>query len=270
MDFVNFEEAKARLGRTDEQLQASIDSGELRVFRDGGDLKFRKEDIDALTGAAAPGEPAADEEADAGDTLMSIDADILFAEEEEVPADSAAETWIAADTEGVFPSEGAEPLGVEEAMAAPEAEPAPLALSPETDESSLGGVLSDEELGVGEELSGEPVIAIDAESGLVSVAGPSGASAVAPSRTRIVTLVEPPAHHAHFTFMLGLAVVCLGLAGLGIIGLLQGSVSGALQSMASENTPLIVLVVGIVIVGIAALVGYVLDKQRSAREAIGG
>jgi hypothetical protein len=60
------------------------------------------------------------------------------------------------------------------------------------------------------------------------------------------------------------------LAGLGIIGLLQGSVSGALQSMASENTPLIVLVVGIVIVGIAALVGYVLDKQRSAREAIGG
>jgi hypothetical protein len=267
VDFVNFEEAKARLGKTDEQLQASIDSGELRVFRDGGDLKFRKEDIDALTGAAAPGEPAADEEADAGDTLMSIDADILFAEEEEVPADSAAETWIAADTEGVFPSEAAEPLGVEEAMAAPEAEPAPLALSPETDESSLGGVLSDEELGVGEELSGEPVIAIDAESGLVSVAGPSGASAVAPSRTRIVTLVEPP---AHFTFMLGLAVVCLGLAGLGIIGLLQGSVSGALQSMASENTPLIVLVVGIVIVGIAALVGYVLDKQRSAREAIGG
>jgi len=252
VDFVNFEEAKERLGKTDEQLKASIDSGELRV------------------GAAAPGEPAADEEADAGDTLMSIDADILFAEEEEVPADSAAETWIAADTEGVFPSEAAEPLGVEEAMAAPEAEPAPLALSPETDESSLGGVLSDEELGVGEELSGEPVIAIDAESGLVSVAGPSGASVVAPSRTRIVTLVEPPAHHAHFTFMLGLAVVCLGLAGLGIIGLLQGSVSGALQSMASENTPLIVLVVGIVIVGIAALVGYVLDKQRSAREGIGG
>ena len=264
MDFTNFEEAKQRLGKTDEELQAIIDKGELRVFRDGGELKFRKEDIDAMAGGAAP----AEEEADAGDTLMSIDADILFAEEEEVPADSAAETWIAADTEGVFPAETAR--GVEEAMAAPETEPAPLALSPETDESSLGAVLSDEELGVAEEIGEEPVIAVDAESGLASVTGPSGASAVAPSRTRIVTLVEPPAHHAHFTFMLGLAAVGLGLAVLGIIGLLQGSVTGALESLASENTPLIILVAGIVIVGIAAIVGYVLDKQRAARETLGG
>ena len=264
MDFTNFEEAKQRLGKTDEELQAIIDKGELRVFRDGGELKFRKEDIDAMAGGAAP----AEEEADAGDTLMSIDADILFAEEEEVPADSAAETWIAADTEGVFPAETAR--GVEEAMAAPETEPAPLALSPETDESSLGAVLSDEELGVAEEIGEEPVIAVDAESGLASVTGPSGASAVAPSRTRIVTLVEPPAHHAHFTFMLGLAAVGLGLAVLGLIGLLQGSVPGALESLASENTPLIILVAGIVIVGIAALVGHVLDKQRAARETLGG
>ena len=264
MDFTNFEEAKQRLGKTDEELQAIIDKGELRVFRDGGELKFRKEDIDAMAGGAAP----AEEEADAGDTLMSIDADILFAEEEEVPADSAAETWIAADTEGVFPAETAR--GVEEAMAAPETEPAPLALSPETDESSLGAVLSDEELGVAEEIGEEPVIAVDAESGLASVTGPSGASAVAPSRTRIVTLVEPPAHHAHFTFMLGLAAVGLGLAVLGLIGLLQGSVPGALESLASENTPLIILVAGAVIVGIAALVGHVLDKQRAARETLGG
>ena len=268
MDFANFKEAKQRLGKTDEELQAIIDKGELRVFRDGGELKFRKEDIDAMAGEAEHDEGAAEEEADAGDTLMSIDADILFAEEEEVPADSAAETWIAADTEGVFPTEAAR--GVEEAMAAPETEPAPLALSPETDESSLGAVLSDEELGVAEEIGEEPVIAVDAESGLASVTGPSGASAVAPSRTRIVTLVEPPAHHAHFTFMLGLAAVGLGLAALGLIGLLQGSVPGALESLASENTPLIILVAGIVIVGIAALVGHVLDKQRAARETLGG
>ena len=155
-------------------------------------------------------------------------------------------------------------------MAAPESEPAPLALSPETDESSLGAVLSDEELGVAEEIGAEPVIAVDAESGLAAVTAPSGPSAVAPSRTRIVTLVEPPAHHAHFTFMLGFAVVGLGLAVLGLIGLLQGSVSGALKAMASENTPLIILVASIVIVGIAALVGYVRDKQRAAREAMGG
>jgi len=265
VEFVNFEEAKQRLGKNDAELQELIDKGDLRVFRDSGELKFRKPDIESMAGGA-------DAEEDAGDTLMSIDADILFAEEEEVPADSAAETWIAADTEGVFPSGAApgseHPLGVQEAMAAPETEPAPLALSPETDESSLGAVLSDEELGG--DFAEEPVIAVDAESGMASVMAPGSGVAMAPSRTRIVTLVEPPAHHAHFTFMLGMATVALGLAVLGLIALLQGSVPGMLHGIASESTPLILIVVGIVIVGIATLVGHVLDKQRSAREAIGG
>ncbi len=301
MGFVSFEDAKERLGKSGEELQQMIDSGDLRVFRDGGALKFRQEDIDALAGGPAPsaegGEAAAGEaaaggaaageggageggageeeaeEESAGDTLMSIDADILFAEEEEQPADSAAETWIAADTEGVFPGEagGEEQLGgMEEAMAAPETEPAPLALSPETDESSLGAVLSEEELAAGtEEEFGEPVIAIDAESGAASVVsgGPSG---VAPSRTRIVTLVEPPAHHAQFTFMLGLAAAALGLVVLAAVALLRGTVPGALEAVTSGNTPLILIAGGAVIIGISAMVGYVLDKQRAAREAIGG
>lgn len=272
MDFVSFDEAKERLGKSDEELQALIDGGDLRVFRDGGDLKFRQQDIDALAGGPAEGageeQGGEEEEESAGDTLMSIDADILFAEEEEQPADSAAETWIAADTEGVFPGE--QLSGVEEAMSAPEAEPAPLALSPETDESSLGAVLSDEELAVGaEEMGEEPVIAVDAESGAASVVG-GAASGVAPSRTRIVTLVEPPAHHGQFTFMLGLTVVALGLTGLALIALLRGAVPGVLESVVDGNVPMILIVGGIVVVGIAAMVGYVLDKQRAAREAIGG
>ncbi len=268
MDFVNFEDAKKRLGKTDEELQQIVDKGDLRVFRDGGTLKFRKEDIEAMAGTA----PKADEE-DAGDTLMSIDADILFAEEEEVPADSAAETWIAADTEGVFPGGAADEQaqGVEAAMAAPETEPAPLALSPETDESSLGAVLSDEELGV-DEVAEEPVIAVDAESGMAHVMpGGSGTGGImAPSRTRIVTLVEAPAHCAQFTFMLGLAAVSLAVAVLGLIALLTGSLPGVLEGIAGGNTPLILIVSGVVVVGIAGLVGYVLDKQRATREALGG
>jgi len=279
VDFVSFEEAKQRLGKSDEELRQMIDGGDLRVFRDGGALKFRQEDIDALAGGPAPsaeGREAGageEEEESAGDTLMSIDADILFAEEEEQPADSAAETWIAADTEGVFPGEavGAEQLsGMEEAMAAPETEPAPLALSPETDESSLGAVLSEEELAAGrEEGFEEPVIAIDAESGAASVV--SGAPAgVAPSRTRIVTLVEPPAHHAQFTFMLGLAAAALALVALAAIALLRGTVPGALEAVTSGNTPFILIISGAVVIGIASMVGYVLDKQRAAREAIGG
>jgi hypothetical protein len=265
VDFVSFDDAKERLGKTNEELQHMVDEGDLRVFRDGGELKFRKEDIDALAGGPEEGE-----EESAGDTLMSIDADILFAEEEEQPADSAAETWIAADTEGVFPGEAGEVAGVEEAMAAPETEPAPLALSPETDESSLGAVLSDEELAadVGE-MGEEPVIAVDAESGAASVV--SGApSGMAPSRTRIVTLVEPPAHHAQFTFMLGLATAALALTGLALIALLAGAVPGVLESVAGGSMPLILIIGGAVVVGIAAMVGYVLDKQRMAREAMTG
>jgi excisionase family DNA binding protein len=283
LDFVNFEEAKKRLGKSDEELQGMIKRGDLRAFRDGGAWKFRKEDVDAKAGGpAAPAEG----EKDAGDTLMSIDADILFAEEEGVPADSAAETWIAADAEGVFPGAAQatpapeQPRGVEEAMSAPETEPAPLALSPETDESSLGAVLSDEELGgtgTAAPLNAEeePVIAIDAESGLASVVpGTTSGSAIAPSRTRVVTLVEPPAHHGAFTFMLGLATVALGLAIFAMISFLTNGVPGWLVALTRNDkeasmAPLIIWISAAVVVGVAAGIGYYLDKQRSARESLG-
>jgi hypothetical protein len=261
-DFVTFEEAKKRLGKTDQELQAMMDKGELRGFRDAGTWKFRKEDIDAKAGAEGG------EKKDSGDTLMSIDADILFAEEEEVPADSAAETWIAADTEGVFPAQAAadeQARGVEQAMAAPETEPAPLALSPETDESSLGAVLSDEELGAGAGGGEEPVIAVDAESGVASVSGGTSAA----SRTRVVTLVEPPAHHAQFTFMLGLAAIALGLGAYVIMGVLSHTPPSLVEKLAGESVGLIVFVGVVVVVVIAALVGFVLDKNRAAREAAG-
>ncbi|HET6441310.1 MAG TPA: helix-turn-helix domain-containing protein [Phycisphaerae bacterium] len=297
MEFVTFEEAKTRLGKTDEQLQEMIKSGQIRAFRDGAAWKFRKADIDAMAPAAAPasavspGEadgpapqaagagPAGEEmEEDAGDTLMSIDADILFAEEEEVPADSAAETWIAADTEGVFPSEAApgeeKPLGVEEALTAPEAEPAPLALSPETDESSLQEVLSEEE--IAEEVEGdvfaeEPVIAVDTESGVASVV-PSSAtrSGVAASRTRIVTLVEGPAHHASFTVMLGMTTVALGFTVFVLVALLAGAKPGLVMQIGESSAGVAILAVGIFITGVVTVVGLVLEKQRKAREAMSG
>jgi excisionase family DNA binding protein len=297
LEFVAFEEAKTRLGKTDEQLQEMIQSGEIRAFRDGAAWKFRKADIDAMAPAAAPasavsqgeadgpvpqaaGAAAADaeKEEDAGDTLMSIDADILFAEEEKVPADSAAETWIAADTEGVFPSEAApgeeKPLGVEEALAAPEAEPAPLALSPETDESSLQEVLSEEERA--EEVEGdvfaeEPVIAVDTESGVASVV-PSSAtrSGVAASRTRIVTLVEGPAHHASFTVMLGMTTVALGFTVFALVALLAGAKPSLVMQIGESTAGVVILASGIFIAGVVTVIGLVLEKQRKAREAMSG
>jgi len=285
LEFVTFEEAKTRLGKTDEQLQEMIKSGQIRAFRDGDVWKFRKADIDAMAPAAAPAPQAAgagpageEKEEDAGDTLMSIDADILFAEEEEVPADSAAETWIAADTEGVFPSRAApgeeKPLGVEEALTAPEAEPAPLALSPETDESSLQEVLSEEERAgevEGDVFAEEPVIAVDAESGVASVV-PSSAtrSGVAASRTRIVTLVEGPAHHASFTVMLGMTTVALGFTVFALVALLAGAKPGLVMEIGESTAGVIILAVGIFITGVVAAIGLVLEKQRKAREAMSG
>ena len=265
MDFVSFDDAKKRLGKTDEELQELIKKGELRAFRDGATWKFRKEDIDTRAGGAG--------EEDAGDTLMSIDADILFAEEEEVPADSAAETWIAADTEGVFPGgAGAgeeQPIGVDTAMAAPETEPPPLALSPESDDTSLHDVLSADEVAGAAEAGEEPVIAVDSDSGMAGVVS-SGTSGIGASRTRIVTLVEPPAHHAAFTAMLGMAVVAAAIALFGIMAMMQGAMPGILEKIGSGSTALVILGVGFVAVGIIFAIGFVLDKQRAARDSFGG
>ena len=277
MEFVTFEEAKKRLGKTDEQLQDMIKNGQVRAFRDAGTWKFRQEDVAALAGGAAPAAPPAGEkEEDAGDTLMSIDADILFAEEEEVPADSAAETWIAADTEGVFPGEAApgeeKPIGVEAAMAAPEAEPAPLALSPETDESSLQEVLSEDELaGEAGVFAEEPVIAVDTESGVAAVVATSSTkSGIAVSRTRIVTLVEGPAHHGSFTVLLGMTAAALGFTMFALLALLAGARPGVVVSIGEGNAGVVILFGGAVVAAVVAVIGYVLEKQRGAREAAGG
>ncbi len=321
MDFVNFEDAKQRLGKGDEELQEMIRKGKIRAFRDEGTWKFRKQDIAAMAGdvpaeeeteeeltlepsapttpeAMAPVEaeegpvpalaPSGEEEPplvdegldeDAGDTLMSIDADILFAEEEEIPADSAAETWIAADTESVFPgaeAPGEERIsGVEEALTAPEAEPAPLALSPETDESSLQEVLSDDELAPGAEedvFAEEPVIAVDSESGLASVISTSSASTsgIAPSRTRIVTLVEPPAHHGAFTVLMALAVLCLIIATMVLVALTTNNPASFVKGLGGGSIGLVVIGMGIVLSVAIAIVGWVLEGQRARREAVGG
>ncbi|MGB2998921.1 MAG: hypothetical protein WBC59_09845, partial [Phycisphaerae bacterium] len=242
---------------------------------DGDTWKFRSEDIEALAGeiptAPAPAEkapepPAGGEEEDAGDTLMSIDADILFAEEEEIPADSAAETWIAADAEGVFPSEAA--------MAAPEAEPAPLALSPETDESSLQEVLSEEEVAGAEEgvFAEEPVIAVDSDTGLAAVMPMSsvGSGITAATRTRVVTLVEPPAHHGPFTVMLGLSAVALVFTVVALSALLTGAMPSLVLKIGEGSAGLVILIAGVVAVAVILLIGTVLEKQRKDREAITG
>jgi excisionase family DNA binding protein len=47
-DFVSFEKALRDLKLQSEQLKKLVSEGEIRAFRDGQSMKFRKEDVDAL------------------------------------------------------------------------------------------------------------------------------------------------------------------------------------------------------------------------------
>jgi len=97
---------------------------------------------------------------------------------------------------------------------------------------------------------------------------------VATSRTRIVTLIEPPAHHSQFTFMLALATIALGVGSYILIAVLAGvrtesstAMPEALLWLGTDINPLIIVICGAVVIGIAAIIGYFLDKSRAAREA---
>ena len=248
-EHISVEEAASQLGKSADEITAMITAGELHGVEEGGSWKVLRADVEALSG----------EEGDArGDTLMSIDADIVFAEDEQEPADSAAETWIAAETQGVFESA---PAGVEDAMRAADIEPAPLSLSPESDDTSLGAILDEQEI-EGEPLD-EPVIAVDSESGFAALSTPTPRG---PSRTQIVTLVEGPAYHGAFTVLLVFGLLLMGFTVFVLIAGAMG-VWLAFADNIQENAA-IYGGISILVVAITAIIGVVLEKQRKRRETL--
>ncbi len=52
-DFISFEKALRDLQLQSEQLKKLVSEGEIRAFRDGDSMKFKKEDLDALRGGGA-------------------------------------------------------------------------------------------------------------------------------------------------------------------------------------------------------------------------
>ena len=52
-DFLSFEKALRELKMRSEELKKLVSEGEIRAFRDGDSMKFRVEDITALTAKAA-------------------------------------------------------------------------------------------------------------------------------------------------------------------------------------------------------------------------
>lgn len=260
--YITIEEAAKKLGKSPEQLMAMMNSGELRGVRDSGTFKFKEDDVNALAGAAKE------------DTLMTIDADVLFAEGEGgQPADAAAETWIAADLEGVFESEdfkagaGDEKLGAASgsvaAMKARDLQPAPLSLSPEKDDTALGTVLMEGE-SAGEGGPGEePVIAIDPESGIATITAPTPGI----SRTHMIVVSEAEPRHKAFTPVLVVSLVAVAFAmvvtWLAVSGIT--TLPGYVTTVENNLMAFALGALGVALVG--GLVGFVLDRQKASAEA---
>jgi hypothetical protein len=113
-DFVSFEKALRELKLRSEELKKLVSEGEIRAFRDGDSMKFRREDLVALSAKAE-----AEKELNFADALeddtgmvteqLSAD-DTLLAEEEPVPQKRPARSTRAAPVAVVVP--GREPKWV--------------------------------------------------------------------------------------------------------------------------------------------------------------
>jgi len=265
--YITIDEAAQRLGKSVDEVRAMMNDGQLRGVMADGTFKFKESEVAAMAGGDVK-----------EDTLMTIDADMLFAEGEgDQPADAAAETWIAADLENVFESEDfkAEPIGDEAlgratgsqaAMEAADLEPAPLPLSPEKDDTALGTVLMEGEEGAAaeaSELGDEPVIAIDPESGIATITAPTPGI----SRTHMIVISEPEPRHKAFTPLLVVSLIAVAFALLTIwSAIMDVSPLPSYIETVYENLPIFAGgALGVAL--IAGLVGFVLDRQKAAADA---
>lgn len=114
-DFVSFEKALRDLKLQSEELKKLVSEGEIRAFREGGSMKFRREDVAALA-SKRTGESElvfADQlEDDTGMVTEELsEEDTLLAEEEAVESKPARATAAAAPRVRRMPQPAAEPTG---------------------------------------------------------------------------------------------------------------------------------------------------------------
>jgi hypothetical protein len=86
-DFLSFEKALRELKMRSEELKKLVSEGEIRAFRDGDSMKFRKEDVAALTAKSQGEEELAFADSLEDDTGMVTEQlsaeDTLLADDEE-------------------------------------------------------------------------------------------------------------------------------------------------------------------------------------------
>jgi hypothetical protein len=88
-DFLSFEKALRELKMRSEELKKLVSEGEIRAFRDGDSMKFRAEDIEALTAKAKGDEELSFADSLEDDTGMVTeqlsDEDTLLADADDEP-----------------------------------------------------------------------------------------------------------------------------------------------------------------------------------------
>ena len=104
-DFVSFEKALRELQMRSEELKKLVSEGEIRAFRDGESMKFKREDIDSLSEGGSEEEELVFADVLEDDTGMATEElseeDTLLADdlmEEEEPAPRARRTKAVAGT----------------------------------------------------------------------------------------------------------------------------------------------------------------------------
>lgn len=258
------DEAAAKLGVGREQLDGLRKEGKLRAYADGSKRMFKVEEVDKLSAQHASqssgevvltpadtGTRDAISLSDTGrplppgkeDTVITSDGISIFDEEDlEVAADPMAKTAIAPSVEEQVNVEG---VGSGSGL---------LDLTRESDDTSLGEVL--------DHIDVETVVPSSGVSGITEAA----ISSEAPMGMEVPTVVEE-ADAASGAFSGMVVGACLLMMVVGVVGLavIQDTLPDFLVAM--QKSLVVFLVVGVVVCGILAGVGFAIGKSMSSRAA---
>ena len=251
------EETAGRLGIGVGELATYVRDSKLRVFQDGAKKMFRTDEVDALVGAgqAAAGKDAVSlSEAEATapptkeDTVITAEGISIFDDEElEIaPVDPMAKTQIAPSLEDQIGLDGVSSgSGL-------------LDLTRESDDTSLGAEVLDH---------------IDEMEGAVG-SGMAAVEEVAPEMPSAVqeVYVEAPATEAMDAgsglfggIAVGMAMIVVLLAGV-TLAVLTGQVPAYIKAL--QDNIVVVLLGGVAVVGLAGVIGLLLGKSASVRQAM--
>jgi len=251
------------------QLSNYVRDGKLRSFMDGARKMFKVEDVDALAATVAPASAG-----DSGEIVLSPadTGEISLSEADSSRPATKEDTVITAEGISIFDDEdlqieAADPMA--KTVIAPSIEDQTslegvgsgsglLDLTRESDDTSLGAEVLDHidmEGAVGSGIAAE----IAAEPG----------AAYAPQPEMTVVEAAPDAMDASSGLFGGIAIgsaILMLLIGAVMLSAMQGAVPGFVAGM-RENL-VIVLVVGVVIIAIAAGAGFMMGKAVESRQSM--